>query len=107
MKRDQWIKDLLSGSWLDKEYAEGTIAGVIFDAWLRKLGPEKAGDHLSKDGPGEPQENEIWDAARLAGVLKWEAYPPGEVNNMVGMAEEAGAYACIEQSELDNCGDDD
>lgn len=107
MKRDQWIRDLLSGSWLEEEYPEGTVAGVIFDAWLCKLGPEKARDHLSKDGPGEPQETEIWDAARLAGVLKWEAYPPGEVNNMVGMAEEAGAYACIEQSELDNCGDDD
>jgi len=106
-KRDQWIKDLVDGSWYAAEYAEGSVFGVMLDAWFRELGPEKATDRMGSHGPGMPQAEELLDAAERAGLQYWEAYPRGEVNNMIGMAEEAGAYACIEQSELDNCGDGD
>jgi len=97
--REKWISDRIGASWLKDEYPEGTVAGVMFDAWMRSLGPQAADDHLREIG--EPREEELWRAADVAGVLKWEAYPPGEVDRREEALEEEHHYDMLEAGERD------
>lgn len=68
------MRDVIGPTWIARDYAEGTVAGVILDAWLRELGPTAATHRLiGRDAPGMPQTDEMWAAAERAGVLGWDA----------------------------------
>ena len=66
------MRDLLSG-WVERDYAEGTVAGVLLDAWLREVDQKRATDAIGPGGCGMPQTDELWAAAERAGVLTWDA----------------------------------
>lgn len=74
------MKDLVDDSWFAGEYAEGSVFGVMLDAWLRELGPDAAAARLAADGPGMPQAEELLDAAERAGLQYWGAYPSKTVD---------------------------